>query len=135
MRSLPNMKILAEVTSLTTKQLNPKRGEIWLVNFDPTVGAEIRKTRPAIVISSDAIGKLPIRLIAPITEWKDHFAGNLWHVRMDPDKGNGLDKASAMDVLQVRGVDISRFIKMIGRAPAYMLDDIAAAVAAVVEYS
>lgn len=28
----------------------PKRGEIWLVNLDPTVGAEIQKTRPAIVI-------------------------------------------------------------------------------------
>ncbi|ACB53253.1 putative PemK-like protein [Crocosphaera subtropica ATCC 51142] len=38
----------------------PKRGEIWLVNFDPTLGSEIRKTRPAIVISSDAAGKLPI---------------------------------------------------------------------------
>ncbi|MDB9317343.1 type II toxin-antitoxin system PemK/MazF family toxin [Nodularia spumigena] len=42
----------------------PKRGEIWLVNFDPTVGAEIKKVRPAVVISSDSVGKLPIKLIA-----------------------------------------------------------------------
>ncbi|MEB3178118.1 MAG: type II toxin-antitoxin system PemK/MazF family toxin [Nostocaceae cyanobacterium] len=41
----------------------PKRGEIWLVNFDPTVGAEIKKVRPAVVISSDAVGKLPINLL------------------------------------------------------------------------
>lgn len=37
----------------------PKRGEIWLVNFDPTVGAEIKKVRPAVVISSDSVRKLP----------------------------------------------------------------------------
>jgi mRNA interferase MazF len=48
----------------------PKRREIWLVNFDPAVGAEIRKTRPAIVVSSDAVGRLPIKLIAPLTDWK-----------------------------------------------------------------
>ena len=45
----------------------PKRGEIWLVNLNPTVGAEIHKTRPAIVISSDYIGKLPLKLVVPIT--------------------------------------------------------------------
>ena len=48
----------------------PKRREIWLVNFDPSVGTEIRKTRPAIVVSSDAVGRLPIKLIAPLTDWK-----------------------------------------------------------------
>jgi mRNA interferase MazF len=48
------------VTSLTTNSEIPRRGEIWLVNFDPTVGAEIKKIRLAIVISSDAAGKLPI---------------------------------------------------------------------------
>ena len=50
--------------------MKPNRSEIWLVNLEPTVGAEIRKTRPVVVISSDAIGKLPIKLIAPITDWK-----------------------------------------------------------------
>ncbi len=38
---------------------SPKRGEIWLVNLEPTIGAEIKKTRPTIIISSDVIGKLP----------------------------------------------------------------------------
>ncbi|MDH6105639.1 type II toxin-antitoxin system PemK/MazF family toxin [Anabaenopsis tanganyikae CS-531] len=45
----------------------PKRGEIWLVNFDPTVGAEIKKVRPAVVISSDSVRKLPIvQCVSPI---------------------------------------------------------------------
>jgi hypothetical protein len=73
------------------------------VDFNPTRGAEIQKQRPAIVVSSDAIGRLPIKLVAPITGWKPAFAGNLWHVRVIPDRLNGLDKESAVDVLQLRG--------------------------------
>ena len=57
-----------------------------MVSFDPTVGAEIKKTRPAIVISSDAVGRLPIKLVAPLTDWKDYYAANIWHVRIDPDR-------------------------------------------------
>jgi len=75
----------------------PKRGEIWLVNFDPTVGAEIKKVRPAVVISSDSVGKLPIKLIAPITDWKTYFSANFWHVKIEPNSINGLNKASAID--------------------------------------
>ena len=119
---------------MTTKTIKPRRGEIWLVNFDPTVGSEIRKTRPAVVISSDALGKLPIKLVAPITGWDDRYAGNLWHVRIDPDSVNGLSKASAVDVFQVRGVDTRRFVSKVGRVPASLMDDIAAALATLVEY-
>jgi mRNA interferase MazF len=54
-----------------TSSNSPQRGEIWLVNFDPTLGTEIRKIRPAVVISSNNIGVLPIKLVAPITDWKD----------------------------------------------------------------
>jgi len=70
--------------------MNIKRGDVWVVNLDPTIGAEIRKTRPVVVISSDAIGALPIRLVAPLTEWKDYFEPNIWHVRVEPDNENGL---------------------------------------------
>jgi mRNA interferase MazF len=85
---------------LSTNPPSPKRSEVWLVNFDPTVGAEIKKTCPAVVVSSDAIGRLPVKLIAPITDWKDHYAQNIWHVRIDPDSSNGLTKVSAVDALQ-----------------------------------
>lgn len=112
----------------------PKRGEIWLVNFDPTVGAEIRKRRPAVVVSSDAIGKLPLKLVAPITEWKPAFAGNVWHVRLEPDGQNGLTKESAVDALQIRGMDVQRFISRLGQVAALQMEEIAAAIALVVEY-
>lgn len=50
------------------------RGEVWLINLSPTVGAEISKSRPAIIVNDDAIGVLPLRVIVPITEWKDRFS-------------------------------------------------------------
>jgi len=120
--------------SLSISAARPKRGEIWLVSFDPTIGAEIKKTRPAIVLSSDAVGRLPIKLIAPITDWKDHYAANIWHVRIAPTATNGLTKLSAVDALQLRGMDAQRFVRKLGRATPEQLEEIVLAVAAVIEY-
>ncbi len=120
------------MTSSTTNL--PRRGEIWLVNLDPTVGAEIQKIRPTVVVSSDAVGRLPIKLVAPITEWKTAFTRNLWHVRLPPEGSNGLSKVSAVDVLQLRGLDTQRFVRRLGRLTADQMEEIAAAVAAIVEY-
>lgn len=120
--------------SLSTKINIPVRGEIWELKLDPTVGSEIRKNRPVLVISSDGVGKLPIKLVAPITEWKQAFAGNIWHVKIEPDAQNNLGKASAVDVLQVRGVDYQRFVKLIGKASPQILEEVVTALAAVVEY-
>jgi len=119
---------------LNTNRPNPLRGEIWRINFDPTVGKEIRKKRPAVVVSSDAVGRLPIKLIAPITEWKDDFSHYIWHVKIKPDSKNGLTKISTVDTLQLRGVDICRFIRKLGQASPIIMEEIVAAIAAVVEY-
>ena len=51
-----------------------RRGEVWLINLDPTVGSEIKKTRPAIIVNDDAIGVLPLRVIVPITAWQERYA-------------------------------------------------------------
>ena len=119
---------------MTTSAHQPKRGEVWEINLDPTVGSEMQKKRPVVVISSDNAGKLPIKLIAPITGWDVRYSGNLWHVKIAPSTNNGLSKASAVDVLQSRGVDTARFIRKIGRVDAALMEDIAAAMAALVEY-
>jgi mRNA interferase MazF len=112
----------------------PRRGKIWLVNLDPTVGAEIQKTRPTIVISSDYIGKLPLKLVVPITDWKDSFGSDLWHIRLDPNSENGLTKPSAADALQARSLDVRRFIRKIGTLPGSDLQEIVRAIAAIIEY-
>lgn len=108
---------------------------MWWLDLNPTVGAEMQKVRPVVVVSSDAVGRLPLRLVAPVTGWQERFALNLWHVRIDPDPTNSLTKVSAVDALQVRCVAIERFRQRLGRVSASLLDEIAAAIAAVVEYT
>ena len=91
-----------------------KRGELWSVNLDPTIGSEIKKTHPAVIISSDLVGILPLKVIVPFTDWRDRFASAAWMVRIDPDENNGLAKSSAADGLQVRSVSQQRLIKRLG---------------------
>ena len=122
------------MTSLTINSEIPKRGEIWLVNFDPTVGAEIKKVRPAVVISSDASGKLPIKLVAPVTDWKPYFAKNFWHVQIEPHTEIGLTKASAIDILQLRGMDLQRFIRKLGNISESKMTEITVAILTIIEY-
>lgn len=90
-------------------------GDIWLINLDPAVGAEIHKSRPAVIVSSDAVGSLPLKVIVPITDWKSHYDRVPWLVRLTPDNLNQLDKISVADAFQVRSVSRERFVKMIGR--------------------
>lgn len=95
-----------------------KRGEVWLVNLDPTVGAEIKKTRPVVIVSHDALGLLPLEIIVPITTWQDKFARADWHVKISPRKSNGLAQLSSVDTFQVRSVSKSRLVKRLGELGA-----------------
>jgi mRNA interferase MazF len=108
------------------------RGEIWLVNLDPTVGAEIKKERTAVIISNDSIGKLPLKVIVPITEWREHYAAVPWMVRIRPDTINSLDKESAVDTFQIRSVSKERFTKRIGSLSDPILQEIVTAITAVI---
>ena len=111
----------------------PIRGEVWRINFDPTLGAEIKKIRPAVVISSNALGKLPLKIVVPITGWKSGFADDIWHIRLTPAPENGLTKESAVDLFHVRGVDLLRFIDRVGKLTAVEVEEIVQALAIVVE--
>lgn len=50
-----------------------KLGEVWLINLDSTIGSEIKKTRPAIIVNDNSLGKLPLKIIVPVTDWKDRY--------------------------------------------------------------
>lgn len=108
---------------------NPQRGEIWLLNFDPAVGAEIRKLRPALVISLDTIGRLPLRLVVPITDWKPQYANYPWFVQLPASPGNGLTKDSGADAFQTKSVAETRFVHLLGKITNIQLDEVASAIA------
>ena len=101
-----------------------KQGEIWLINLDPTVGAEIKKTRPAIIVSEDSLGKLPLKVIVPITDWKDRYEIAPWMIKIEPNSKNGLTKDSSADCFQVRSVSQERFVKKFGNISDKIKDEI-----------
>lgn len=110
-----------------------KRGEVWLVNLDPTLGAEIRKTRPAVIVSSDLVGVLPLRVIVPLTDWKDRYAIAPWMVRIEPSPTNGLLKPSAADCFQVRSVATERLVRKIGQVSDDEMEKIVESIKLVIE--
>ena len=81
-----------------------KQSEIWLINLDPTMGAEIKKTRPAIIVNDNALGKLPLKIIIPLTDWKEKYGIAPWMVYLKPDKINNISKESAADCFQIRSI-------------------------------
>jgi len=119
-------------TPLTSK-LPPARGEVWRVEFDPVKGDEIRKSRPAVVISSDAFNPLKTKLVVPLTGWQEKFVISQWMVKIVADSSNGLDHDSAADALQIRCVSYERFAIKLGTVSALVLDEITTAIAIVVE--
>ena len=112
---------------------NPGRGEIWLVDFNPTIGAEIQKQRPALVVSSTNIGVLPLRIVVPFTSWQSNFGQRSWMVRVAASQGNGLANESAADCFQVKSVSTSRFIRRMGVIPLSELDEIVKTIAIIIE--
>ncbi|MCX5885577.1 MAG: type II toxin-antitoxin system PemK/MazF family toxin [Proteobacteria bacterium] len=108
-----------------------KWGEVWFISLDPTIGSEIKKTRPAVIVNDDRIGSLPLKVIVPLTEWKEKYAVAPWMVRIDPDNENGLDKPSSADAFQVRSVAQERFIRQMGKLPEITMQEITKALAIV----
>jgi mRNA interferase MazF len=92
----------------------PRRGEIYLVHFDPTVGHEIQKTRPAVIIQNDISNRYsPISIVAALSS---QFSDPPFprEVVIEPEE-SGLPKRSAVTVNQIRSVDRQRLAKRVGR--------------------
>jgi len=98
-----------------------KRGEVYLVNFDPTVGAEAKKTRPALVVSND-INNIhsPIVSISPITSNVTRVYS--FEIEVPPGTG-GLKVRSKVMINQTRAVDKIRLIKKLGQLPAGLMEE------------
>ena len=105
--------------------------EIWLINLDQTKGAEIQKTRPAIIVNDNSVGKLPLKIIVPITDWKEKYKIAPWMIKIQPNDQNNLTKVSAIDCFQIRCVSEYRFIRLVGAIEEQTCIDIKIAISKV----
>ena len=99
----------------------PKRGDLYLVNFDPTVGSEIRKTRPAIVLQNDIANRhSSITIVAAISS---QFDEQLYptEVLIKANEG-GLMVDSVALLNQIRSVDKQRLVKRLGTVKQDTMD-------------
>lgn len=103
--------------------VNLRRGEIWLIQLDPTVGSEIQKTRPCVVVSPPEMHDF-IRtvLVAPMTTGARPAP---YRIPLTFDKKKGL---ILLD--QMRSVDQVRLVKKLGKITDRTLDDALAALQA-----
>lgn len=98
----------------------PLRGEVFLVSFDPTVGSEIRKTRPALVIQNDVANEFsPITIVAAITS-KFGPVPRPTEALISSGEG-GLTQPSVALLNQLHSIDKSRMIKKLGEVDASTL--------------
>ena len=93
----------------------PKRGEIYLVNFDPATGAEIRKTRPALILQNDIANRYSsVTIVAAITSFSSEDGKTYpTEVFIGVSEG-GLDNDSITLLNQIRTIDKRRLVKKLG---------------------
>ena len=92
-----------------------KTGEIHWVNLDPTIGDEIKKRRPAIVVNGGHDKHLKLAIVVPITAWSAYWEENPFFISLEANPNNGLQKKSAVDCFQIRAVSHKRFVEKIGK--------------------
>ena len=109
------------------------RGEVWLINLNPTLDREMGKIRPAVIINNDVVGILPLKVIVPITDWKERYISRPWMVKLEANKSNGLTKNSAADTFQVRSLSQKRLIKKLGKLDSLEIAKITKALAIVLK--
>ena len=102
--------------------MNIKRLEIWLAALDPTIGSEIQKTRPVVVVSNDKNNKFnSVVSVLPITSNTSFVAD--FEIFIPKGVAN-LPKDSKAKADQIRTLDKQRLVKKIGKLPARFATDI-----------
>ena len=104
------------------------RSEVWRVRFDPAEGDEIKKIRTAVIVSVRSVGRLRLRIVVPITEWKTRYENFPWFVHLFPNEVNGLTKESGADAFQVKSISETRFVEYLGTLTTDEMEDIATAI-------
>ncbi|MEA3447684.1 MAG: type II toxin-antitoxin system PemK/MazF family toxin [Bacteroidota bacterium] len=99
-----------------------KQDNIWLINLDPTIGAEIKKTRPAIIVNNHFMEKLPLKIIVPLTNWKEKYKIAPWMIKIEANPKSGLTKISSADCFQIRSISEKRFVRKLGKVSTHEIE-------------
>ena len=110
-----------------------KTGEIYLVNLDPTIGDEIKKRRPVIVINGGHDKHLKLAIAVPVTAWNPYWEENPFFVSLEPNSNNGLEKKSVVDCFQIRAISHKRFAEKIGNISEFEIDLIKKSIALILD--
>ncbi len=98
------------------------RGDVIEVNLDPTVGTEIKKTRPCVVIQNNVGNRVTQRtIVVPATDAEHLRKPFPIHVLVPAGEG-GFRKDSVVLCDQIRAVDKSRLVRTLGRLPSSIME-------------
>lgn len=102
----------------------PKRGEIHLATLDPTVGHEIKKTRPVLIIQNDVANEYgETTIVAPITSTVRMPLSPV-HTLLTSDANTGLSVVSVALLNQIRTLDRRRLVKRLGTVDAQTMQQV-----------
>ncbi len=104
-------------------RLFPLQGEIWVVSLDPTLGSEMKKTHPCVVLQNDLGNRYaPTTIIAPITSTP---YDSPVVVPVHPTEENGLHHLSYINLAQIRCIDKKRLKERLGAISPEICEDVA----------
>jgi mRNA interferase MazF len=110
-----------------------KTGEVYRVRLDPTVGDEIRKTRPVVVVNAGEAKSLRLAIVVPVTGWQPYWEGNPFFLVLDPKPHHGLTKKAAVDCYQVRALSHDRFLDRLGELNTEEMDQVKRSLALILD--
>jgi len=110
-----------------------KTGDVYLVNLDPTLGDEIRKTRPVVVVNAGDAKNLRLAIVVPVTQWRKAWDENPFFFTAELQPHHGLTKKLAVDCFQVRALSHERFVKKLGALRGQEMDRIKTALALILD--
>jgi len=117
------MKNGLSLTSVNMKQEPFIQGDIWLTDLEPTKGAEMKKTRPCVVVSRTKINVyLDTLTVIPLTSGLKK--ARILRINVPKSAHNGLDHDSCLEIVQIRALSHQRCLKKLGRLEAPLFESI-----------
>lgn len=102
-----------------------KYGELWIADFEPQVGEEITKKRPALILSNNLFNSSQkLVFVVPLTTWQDKFYKGIWFLKINKNIVNNLNVDSAINCSQIKSFSKDRLIEKIGEVDESIMKEV-----------